>query len=115
MRDYRPLLGSGAANQVRLKTPSEFKARDLGGDGFAGSLLRQVLFAICKTAEEENPRPGRDYLKMEVGEYWDRRQSIVTLLAYLSDKPQPERSMAHWASDVDAARLLRGSIENDSA
>jgi adenine-specific DNA methylase len=114
VREYRPLLGSGAANQVRLKTPSEFKARDLGGEGFGGSLLRQVLFAVYKTAEAEDPRVGRDYLKMEVGGYWDQRQAIMALLRYLGEKPQPGDSMAHWAADAEAARLLHGSISNDS-
>jgi len=33
------------------------------GEGFAGSLLRQVLFAVYKTVEEDAPRPGLDYLK----------------------------------------------------
>lgn len=114
VRDYRALLASGAANQVRVKTPSEFKARDLGGDGFGGSLVRQVLFAIYKTAEAEDPRVGRDYLKMELSGYWDRRQSVLALLAYLAEKPKPEVTMGHWKEDVEAARLLRGSIENDS-
>jgi len=31
IRDYRGLIGSGAANQTRLKTPDEFKGRDLSG------------------------------------------------------------------------------------
>ena len=115
VREYRPLLGSGIANQVRIKTPSEFKARDLGGDGFAGSLLRQVLFAVYKSAEAEDPRVGRDYLKMELPAYWEQRQSILALLAYLGEKPKPDFSMAHWKEDVEAARLLRGSIEHDSA
>ncbi len=35
IRDYRGLLGSGAANQTRLKTPDELKGRDLSGEGFA--------------------------------------------------------------------------------
>jgi len=63
IRDYRGLLGSGAANQTRLKTPDELKGRDLSGEGFAGSLLRQILVAVYKTAEEDDPRPGLDYLK----------------------------------------------------
>lgn len=115
VREYRPLLGSGAANQVRIKTPSEFKARDLSGEGFAGSLLRQVLFAVYKTAEAQDPRVGRDYLKMELPTYWEQRQSVLALLTYLSEKPKPDLSMAHWNDDVEAARLLRGSIEHDSA
>ena len=40
IRDYRGLLGSGAANQTRLKKPGELKGRDLSDEGFAGSLLR---------------------------------------------------------------------------
>jgi adenine-specific DNA methylase len=64
IRDYRGLIGSGAANQTRLKTPGELKGRDLTGEGFAGSLLRQILFAVYKTAEEDDPRPGLDYLKL---------------------------------------------------
>lgn len=115
VREYKPLLGSDVANQVRIKTPSEFRARDLGGDGFAGSLLRQVLFAVYKAAEAEDPRVGRDYLKMELPAYWEQRHSVLALLAYLGEKPKPDLSMAHWKEDVEAARLLRGSIEHDSA
>jgi hypothetical protein len=58
IRDFRGLLGSGAANQTRLKTPGELKGRNFSGEGFAGSLLRQILFAVYKTAEEDDPRPG---------------------------------------------------------
>ena len=111
IRDYRGLLGSGAANQTRLKTPGELKGRDLSGEGFAGSLLRQILFAVYKTAEEDDPRPGLDYLKQEISNYWDRRQTIIALLNYLSQKPSVE--MAHWKKDVEAAHLLLGAVEGD--
>jgi len=111
IRDYRGLLGSGAANQTRLKTPDELKGRDLSGEGFAGSLLRQILFAVYKTAEEDDPRPGLDYLKQEIPHYWDRRQTIIALLNYLSQKPSP--AMTHWKKDVEAAHLLLGTVEGD--
>ena len=111
IRDYRGLLGSGAANQTRLKTPGELKGRDLSGEGFAGSLLRQILFAVYKTAEEDDPRPGLDYLKQEISNYWDRRQTIIALLNYLSQKPSS--AMAHWKKDVEAAHLLLGAVEGD--
>ena len=111
IRDYRGLLGSGAANLTRLKTPDELKGRDLSGEGFAGSLLRQILFAVYKTAEEDDPRPGLDYLKQEIPNYWDRRQTIIALLNYLSQKPSP--AMAHWKKDVEAAHLLLGAVEGD--
>ena len=111
IRDYRGLLGSGAANLTRLKTPDELKGRDLSGEGFAGSLLRQILFAVYKTSEEDDPRPGLDYLKQEITHYWDRRQTIIALLNYLSQKPSP--AMTHWRKDVDAAHLLLGAVEGD--
>jgi putative DNA methylase len=111
VRDYRWLLGSGAANQTRLKTPSELKGRDLSGEDFAGSLLRQVLFAVYQTAEEDEPRPGIDYLKQEVPGYWDRRQTILALLDYLSKKPSS--AMDQWKKDSEAAHLLLGAVEGD--
>jgi len=102
-----PSRGVGA-NQIRLKTPGELKGRDLSGQGFAGSLLRQILFAVYKTAEEDDPRPGLDYLKQEISNYWDRRQTIIALLNYLSQKPSP--AMTHWKKDVEAAHLLLGAV-----
>ena len=112
VRDYRGLLGSGAANQTRLKTPSELKGRDLSGEGFAGSLLRQVLFAVFKTTEEDDPMSGLLYLKQEESlNYWDRRQTIISLLDYLSQKPSV--AMEHWKKDVEATHLLLGAIEGD--
>ena len=111
IRDYRDLLGSGAANLTRLKTPGELKGRDLAGVGFAGSLLRQILFAVYKTAEEDDPRPGLDYLKQEIANYWDLRQTVIALLNFLSHKPSS--AMPHWQKDVEAAHLLLGAVEGD--
>jgi hypothetical protein len=48
-------FGSGAANRAHLKTPDGLKGRDLSGERFAGSLLQQILFAVYKTAEEDDP------------------------------------------------------------
>ena len=109
--DYRGLLAAGTANQTRLKSPSELKGRDLSGIGFAGSLLRQVLFAVYKTAEEEDPNPGRTYLKQEVDDYWGKRQTILSLLSYIHTRPSA--GMAHWQKDAEAAHLLYGSIQGD--
>lgn len=114
--EYRPLLQSDAANQTRLRTPSEFRdrQRDPAGGGFAGSLLRQVLFAVYVTGREEDPRAARTYLAdtLTPMAYWDNRQTILALLKYLAERPSP--AMVHWGKDVDAARLLHGYIQNDS-
>jgi adenine-specific DNA methylase len=112
VRDYPGLLADTKANQTRLKTPTEFGNRDLRGGDFADTLLRQVLFAVHKTAQEEDPRPGRDWLRQEVTGYWDHRQTILGLLDYLAQTPTT--TMVHWTNDAAAAQLLRGLVENDS-
>ncbi|MBS1712654.1 MAG: DUF1156 domain-containing protein, partial [Armatimonadetes bacterium] len=112
VRDYKPILADAKANQTRLKTPTEFGSRDLRGGDFADTLLRQVLFAVHKTAQEGDPRPGRDWLRQEVTGYWDHRQTILGLLDYLAQTPTT--AMEHWTKDAAAAQLLRGMVENDS-
>jgi len=114
--DYRPMLASRTANKIRLKTPFEFGEKDLkkvGEAGFAGSLLRHVLFAVHKTGDdsERDPRPARQYLKSELPDYWDGRQTMVELLRFLINDAT---GLDHWQRDVRAAHLLLGSIENDT-
>jgi adenine-specific DNA methylase len=111
VREYRGLLATGAANEIRLKTPSEFGGRELGGDGFAGSLLRRVLFAIHVTARSDDPREGLTALRTEVSGYWDVRPLLLSLLRYLTSTPSP--SSGHWISDAAAAGLLAGAVDND--
>jgi hypothetical protein len=112
VREYRYLLASDAANRTRLKTPSEFMGHDLRGDGFAGTLLRDVLFSVYIAERDGDPRAGRTYLKQELGDYWDRRQTILALLGFLASKPPAD--MEHWARDVAAAQLVAGAVDNDS-
>lgn len=114
--DYRVLLASSKANATRLKTPTEMAGRDLrtaGSDGFTGSLLRQVLFATYQTATdpERDPRRARQHLRQELPDYWGSRQTMIELLGYLATKGA---ALEHWYTDAHAARLLLGSIENDS-
>lgn len=110
--DYRPMLASDEANAIRLRTPAEFGSRDLGGGGFGGTLLRRVLFAIHVTSRSHNdPREGILYLRHELADYWERRAHIVALLSYVARTPS--RDDAHWASDLTAADLLLGAVEND--
>lgn len=113
VREYTNLYERSEANAVRFKTASEFKHQQLGGEGFAGSLLRHVLYAISETVEEENARAGVDYLKTDGGvDYWGQRKAILAILAYL--KPLAHVGhMPHWAEDADAAERLAGAVENN--
>lgn len=68
VEDYRAMLASTRANQVRLKTAKEFGRRDLRrGDsqdhaedraleGFAGGIVRHVLYGIHVATEPGLPR-----------------------------------------------------------
>ncbi|NTV99828.1 MAG: DUF1156 domain-containing protein [Oscillochloris sp.] len=114
--DYRALLGSRAANNVRLKTPIELGSRDLrrpDEGSFGGSLLRYALFSIFKTATdpERDPRNARHFLRQELPTYWASRQTLIELLRYLATRPA---GLPHWERDVRAAQLLVGAIEGDS-
>jgi adenine-specific DNA methylase len=111
LRDYKLFLKSDKANETRLMTAIEFGNKELGREGFGSSLLRQVLFAIRQTHQEENPRPGRQWLYTETPDYWGGRQRILQLLQYLENRCE---HIVHWQEDVAAARLLRGYVENDS-
>ena len=56
--------------------------------------------------------PGREYLRQELPDYWAQRQTVLSLLRFLSHKPTA--AMTAWREDAEAARLLLGSVENDS-
>jgi hypothetical protein len=110
------MLASRAANKVRLKTPTEFAARDMRAPlegGFGGSLLRYILYAVYTVAKdpEQGPTMARTYLRQELPDYWNSRATIIGLLRYLQATPA---ALPHWAADVKAARLLLGTVENDS-
>lgn len=111
LREYRYFLKSDRANETRLMTAIEFGNRELDREGFGKSLLRQVLFAIRQTHQEENPRPGRQWLYTETPDYWGSRQRILQLLGYLETRSE---GIPHWQEDVAALRLLRGMVQNDS-
>lgn len=111
IREYRNLQESQQANQARLKTASEFRDRDLGGEGFSSSLVRQILFAIRQTVQEEDPKAGRAWLK-DLPEYWDKRQDIIELLQFIASF-ETNDSMGQWKSDAKAAKMLAVVVRDD--
>ena len=110
--DYRPLVADEKANRARFKTPTEFKRMGLTGAGFAGSLLRHILFAVHEAARTESPREGLSWLKAERADYWARRDDIIALLDYLA-AARTLGALAHWAKDAEAALVLAGAVRND--
>ncbi|ARK10384.1 anti-phage-associated DUF1156 domain-containing protein [Fibrella sp. ES10-3-2-2] len=112
VREYRHMLGAGAANQTRIRTATEFANKDLRDEGFGQSLLRQLLFAIRETHRDENARTGRQWLKDEVPDYWTNRQRMIRLVRYVARLGSAVDG-THWQADKQAAELLAGALEND--
>jgi putative DNA methylase len=137
--DIRPLLKSDKANGTRVHTASGFAATLLAqADGavadtnalptrrgrassaavhpFAISPLRHLLFAIRETAaNDNNPEPGRQYLRDTFGQgYWNQRERFISLLEWLAQLGNAA-GMEEWHADSEAARILVGRLRNDQA
>jgi hypothetical protein len=103
--DYASLMASTTANAASLKGAADFKGQMLDGDGFAKTQLRQVLFAVWKTLEKENPKLGVTALRTEYSaDYWQRRQKLIAYAEYIVAKTRhkrPEESAAaHELAEV---------------
>lgn len=113
VKDFKDLLASTKANQVRFKTPAEFSNRWLRGtDAFGNTLLRQVLMAIAQSEKEQNGQSGRAWLKNEIEDYWNKRQTIIELLRYLSTTEHIDH-MQHWESPALYAKYLVELVSSD--
>jgi hypothetical protein len=115
VREVKPILASTTANQTRIKTASEFGNRDLGplgAEGFGGTVLRQLLFAVHASQQDENPAVGLRYLKDELVDYWQHRQRLIAILDWLSSLARAV-GMEDWKEDGDYARLLAGLLRGD--
>lgn len=139
--DIKPLLKSDKANGARMHTASGFGAAGLAplsgtGDAgasatlparrgraasgaphpFSAAALRHLLFAVRETvAADDNPEPGRQYLRDTFGQgYWAQRERFVGLLEWLAALGNAV-GMEEWAADSQAARILAGRLRNDHA
>jgi putative DNA methylase len=96
--DYASVMASTTANAAALAGAADLKGSKLGGEGFFGTQLRQVLFAVWKTLEKGDPKLGVITLKTEyAADYWQRRQKLIALAAYVSAKTKhirPDESAA---------------------
>jgi len=101
--NYASLMASTTANAASLKGAADFKGQMLASeneksDGFAKTQLRQVLLAVWKTLEKENPKLGVTALRTEYSaDYWQRRQKLIAHAEYIAAKTRhkrPEESAA---------------------
>ena len=74
------------------------------------------MFAIRETAAaDNNPEPGRQYLRDTFGQdYWGKREGFIILLERLVELCNTE-GFSDWSQDSAAARILAGRLRNDQA
>lgn len=112
--EYTIMLASTKANTARLKTPKEFAMKHLNDSStFGNSLLRNILVAIHLGLKEEDTSKGRNWLKTEVTDYWNKRATIVEILNYLF-KTEYIDNMEHWKECAHEAFILKNLVENDN-
>ena len=68
--------------------------------------------AIAQSEKEQNAQAGRAWLKNEVENYWDKRQTIMELLLYLSTTEHIDH-MQHWENPAMYAKYLVELLRND--
>jgi putative DNA methylase len=109
--DYASLMASTTANAASLKGAADFKGQMLASEseksgGFDGTQLRQVLFAVWKTLEKENPKLGVTALHTEyTADYWTRRQKLIALAEYIAAKTKRTRPQESAAAHELAEAL----------
>lgn len=112
--DYKAFMENCRGNTARLKTGTEWAGRSIGGEGsFAAAPLRHVLMATYLAAKKEsNVQAGKNWLRNEIIDYWNRREQICEFLKYIAAFAAIG-NMAHWHKEAACAAVLRELIAND--
>lgn len=116
---WQLLLASEKPNDARLKSAAEFRRSEFSGSEFGQSLLRAILYALYELqAENQDERDAEDVLSHlrdnasgnphETQNYYRRRQDILAITKYLSQKLTTLRS-----DEASAARVLNGLVSNE--
>lgn len=116
---WQPLMASEKPNDARLKSAAEFRRSEFSGSEFGQSLLRAILYALYELqAENQDERDAEDVLshlrdnasgnQHETQNYYRRRQDILAITKYLSQKLTTLRS-----DEASAARVLNGLVSNE--
>jgi adenine-specific DNA methylase len=119
VQEYRGMLGNTAANKVRLKTAKEFgrhdlrragsqdQAEDRALEGFAGGVVRHVLYGIHAAREADRLKPALDWFAANLPDYWSRQRRVIQLLDYIGTVRTEAR-----AAEAAVAQDLRGAVDN---
>jgi adenine-specific DNA methylase len=119
VKEYKTMFHNFEANNVRLKTPSEYKMSYLENEfnekDFSGSLLRHLLVAVLESAKNDSTNSGRTYLKgvfNQSQDYWYKKPLMREILTFIS-KIEMVDHMEHWHEEAKYAKLLREALKNE--
>lgn len=120
VEDYRAMLATARANQVRLKTAAEFGRRDLRRAGsadraedaaldrFAAGVVRHALYGIREAAESGDLRDALIWFRANLPDYWNRQRLLIGVLDYLAAIRTEARG-----KEAEVAAQLAGAVHND--
>lgn len=114
VNEYKEFMGNSKANFARFKTASEWAGRNINGDGFAGTLLRNVFMALyLASKDDDNVVAGKNWLKNEVPTYdGNGRKIILEFLGYIATFEHIS-NMSHWEKEASVAMILKELVSND--
>jgi putative DNA methylase len=115
VKDYTNMFQNFRANSARFMTPSEFKMRFIGDEGFGSTIARHLLVAINEVGKSNSTVQGLSYLKstyQENNEYWYKKPKMIELLNFIS-RIEYIGHMEHWREHAYNAKLLREALKND--
>lgn len=120
VEDYRAMLATTRANQVRLKTAAAFGRRDLKRAGsadraedaaldrFAAGVVRHALYGIREATESSDLRDAVIWFRANLPDYWNRQRLLIGVLDYLAAIRTDGR-----AAEAEVAQQLAGAVRND--
>jgi len=92
LADHTRLMGETRANKAALAGAADLKAKLLKDADIASQPLFQLLFALWKAIEKNDPRVGVTQLRTHYGsDYWQQRQTLIALADYLANKTKTTR------------------------
>jgi putative DNA methylase len=106
--DYGALMGSMKPNAARLKTAAEFKRSEFGETGFGASLTRATLYALYELGRETDVDEVTGQLRDLVKGYYARRDDVIAIVRYLSQKREKSAP-----AEAEAARILLARVQSE--
>lgn len=113
IKDYKNLLASTKANQVKLKSAKELGTKMLRNkDDFSETLVRHLLMAFYQAIKAEDALQARSYLKSDYTDYDNARTTFISLCEYF-EKLEHLDDLEHRYAEANMAKFLIQLLKDD--